>query len=316
VTDTDTDPFSQLLAEALRAGPGSEPWKEAVARIGVNPAASNEHQLLLEARELLASGKSFREIRAGAGFTRKLMDGLDQEKDGGKKKSIPTPVIITTIALIAIVIALAWLGYHLYPRGTPDKGSSGGDLATMYFPTELATATFAGPMPAAWRTMGALPLDPTDGLKPSTGSDTGGAAIILKNPVSPDDSFAFEAELHLTHPQDGVVTQVFISTTGDFSDDRATSSHELLWSLRGTNEQVVLDGKVVPVSESAVHGDSVRVRIVMNHDQAIVEADGHALWSGPHELSATPRYLGVRFIRSTGTGDAGISVRSLKVLEK
>jgi hypothetical protein len=313
VTDTETDPFSQLLAEALRAGPGSAAWQEAVAQIGANSSSSDEHHLLLEARELLASGKTFREIRAGVGFTRKLMEGLDREKEE-KKKGIPTPTIIAMIALAAILGAVAWIGLHLF--SSDSRNSSGSDLAAMYFPTELANATFAGSVPAGWRTIGKLPLDFANGLKPAAGSSTTGAAVTLASSISADEPFAFEVDLRLTNPKASAVAQIFISTSGDFSDDRATSSHELLWSLRGKSQQVVLDGRVLPESESAVDGNTVRVRIVMNRDQAIVESNGHRLWSGSHKLDPNPRWPGVRFIRSSGNGDAGITVQSVKVLKR
>lgn len=313
MTDTDTDPFAQLLAEALRAGPGSAPWREAVTQLGANPASADEYQSLLSAREHLDSGKSFRDIRAGAGFTRKLMEGLDQDQNRGNSKGVPTPTIIALIAGIGIVAALSWIGYHMIPN--PGAGHSPGDLAGLYFPSELAGAKFNGAIPSGWRVIGNLPLDATDGLRPTAGGKTSGGGIVLATPVSPDESFAYEVELRITHPSDNLVAQMFVSTSGDFSEDRATSSHELLWSLRGKSQQVVLDGSVLPITAAPINSGTARVRIVMNRDQAIVESNGHRLWSGPHELAATPRSPGVRFIRSGADSKAGIEIRSVKVMK-
>ena len=67
------DPFLTLLTDALRGGPGSPEWREAVAKLqaGGIPDAQ-QYQALVDARENLEGGKSYRSIRAGAGFTRKL----------------------------------------------------------------------------------------------------------------------------------------------------------------------------------------------------------------------------------------------------
>lgn len=315
MTDTDTDPFAQLLAEALRAGPASAPWREALTQIGANPGPADEYQLLLSAREHLENGKSFREIRAGAGFTHKLMGELDRDPNGRTSKGIPTPAIIALIASISVIAALAWIGSHLIPHHVIEPNSSTGELAGLYFPNELAAARFTGAIPAGWRTIGNLPLDAKDGLRAASGDKTAGGGVVLITPAPSDDAFAFEVELHVTHPSDNLVTQIFVSTAGDFSADRATSSHELLWSLRGKSQQVVLDGRVLPTTASTVTGGTVRVRLVMNRDQAIVESNGQRLWSGPHQLAAAPRSPGVRFIRSAPDPKAGIEIRGVRVMK-
>lgn len=313
MTETEKDQFADLLAEALRAGPGTLPWREALSKISANSSSADEYQLLLSTREHLEKGRSFREIRAGAGFTRKLMDGLEQDQKRGDSRGIPTPTIIAILAVAAIVGALAWIGYHMLPRG--DAGHSTTDLAATYFTTELASAKFTGVMPAGWRAIGTLPLDATDGLRPFADDQTAGGGIVLATPIAADEPFAFEVELKLAHPGDGLVAQIFVSTSGDFSEDRATSSHELLWSLRGKSQEVVLDGRVLPTSSSNLKDGTVRVRIVMNHDQAIVECNGQRLWSGSHGLAAAPRWPGVRFIRSTPDGKPGVEVRNIRVLK-
>src|SRR5271163_3651417 len=75
-----TDPFLQLLTDALRAGPGSPEWHQAVARVKAGETGQDdEYALLVQARENLASGKEYRQVRAGAGFTRTMMANIDAD---------------------------------------------------------------------------------------------------------------------------------------------------------------------------------------------------------------------------------------------
>ncbi len=242
------------------------------------------------------------------------MEGLDQDREPGKAQGIPTAAIIAVLASIGIIAALGWTGYHLMPR-EGGSHSSGGDVAALYFPTELADAKFSGAVPAGWRVIGSLPLDSTGGLRPIAGGQTAGGGIVLSTPISPDEPFAFEVELKASHLSDNLVAQIFVSTSGDFSEDRATSSHELLWSLRGKSQQVVLDGSVLPTTAAALNPGTIRVRIIMNREQAVVESNGKRLWAGPHGLAASPRAPGVRFIRSAPDPKAAVQIQSAKVLE-
>src|SRR5437773_747365 len=62
----ESDPLFTLLTDALRAGPGSPEWHQAVARLREDGAnGSDEYKLLQTAREHLESGRDFRAVRAG-----------------------------------------------------------------------------------------------------------------------------------------------------------------------------------------------------------------------------------------------------------
>ena len=58
------------------------------------------------------------------------------------------------------------------------------------------------------------------------------------------------------------------------------------------------------------------VRILMNHDSAIVECDGQRLWAGPHGLPAAPRYVGVRFLRTGPKGPRPGRGAGIRVMKK
>src|SRR3954471_10048772 len=83
-TNVEADPMFQLLTDALRAGPGSPEWHQAVGKLRAGGMEhGDEYQMLIDAREHLESGKEYRSVRAGAGFTRKLLDGIDREEPQG-----------------------------------------------------------------------------------------------------------------------------------------------------------------------------------------------------------------------------------------
>src|SRR5437762_5700641 len=117
--DFESDQFLTLLTEALRAGPGSPEWHDAVGRLtsatSVEPRLrdvknANEYQLLIRARQDLESGREYRAVRAGPGFTRRLMQTID---DGGGAQRQVTPVT-TWIAMFSGAILVIAAGFIIY----------------------------------------------------------------------------------------------------------------------------------------------------------------------------------------------------------
>src|SRR4051794_25434770 len=105
-TQFDSDQFLKLLTEALRAGPGSPQWHEAVNQLkSTTLAEADEYRMLVNAREHLESGRDYRSIRAGAGFTKKVMAAIDQESAAATQSSAPPSA--TMIALLAAGLILA-----------------------------------------------------------------------------------------------------------------------------------------------------------------------------------------------------------------
>jgi len=92
-TQFDSDQFLKLLTEALRAGPGSPEWHEAVNQLKTSSLAdADEYRMLINAREHLESGRDYRSIRAGPEFTRKVMRAIDEE--AAQRPSGPSAGII------------------------------------------------------------------------------------------------------------------------------------------------------------------------------------------------------------------------------
>src|SRR5687768_15225952 len=114
----ESDAFLKLLTDALRAGPGSPEWRPAGAQLRTKNGDADEYLMLCTAREHLESGKAYREVRAGPGFTRKVLDRVEQESGGGGggiTGSISTANAIAVIAAIAILLILGVVGYFLFP---------------------------------------------------------------------------------------------------------------------------------------------------------------------------------------------------------
>src|SRR5438046_2493736 len=106
----------QLLTDALRADPGTPEWRAALATV---PAlgAVDEHKLLYAARERLASGRRYREVRAGPGFTRKVFESIDDESSA-VSKPLPSANIIAAISALAILGILAVVAFFIIPKSS------------------------------------------------------------------------------------------------------------------------------------------------------------------------------------------------------
>src|SRR5262249_44869987 len=153
--DFESDQFLTLLTDALRAGPGSPAWHEAVNKLrqeGVQGA--DEYKMLLDTRQNLQSGKPYREIRAGAGFTKKVMSAIDEEASSPARSGIPTPTIIAILAAlvgIAVIVLIARL------TGKQPQVPSIADLQARTFTRDLLAAPFNG-QPNGWTKIGSMKL--------------------------------------------------------------------------------------------------------------------------------------------------------------
>lgn len=331
MTEIDADPFLLLLTDALRAGPGSPSWVDALARLregGVEGA--DEYKLILRAREDIESGRDFRAVRPGPGFTRKVLHGIEQE--GGRRPGIPTATLIAIVSA-SVIVAVLVTGIVLMSGGdsrTPEQAALERLEATS-FSTAAASADFAGGAPAAlrppgWHTIGRLSLDGARGLRagpppttaPATGSEaefTGGG-LVTADPLPAGRAGSVEAEVVLPPAATGTGSaQVFVSDSPDFSADRATSPREIVWIYRDGRVTVDANGRSQGEGVNlGADGQSVKVRITFDRDVAMVESGSRRLYAGPHGLAPDkPRYVGVRFIRAAGEAGESAAVRSVNV---
>jgi hypothetical protein len=302
--DFQSDQFLQLLTDALRAGPGSPEWHDAVEALRRDGRdEGDEYQLLLTARENLEKGKEYRSIRAGAGFARKLNAALDED-DTSTKKSPPTAGAIAIISAGLILTAAAVLLYMLFPAGTPTAAID--KLSNTYFVDVALDAGFDSSIPRAFNRIGSLPIEAQRGLHPSGDSSTtsvSGGGIVWTEAVPANQSVAIDANLRVNRPTDNLIAEIFIADEASFSDDKGTSSHELLWLYQAGQAKVVSAGGTVEAQSTPARDFKgvLNVRIALERDAAIVTQQGKPIWSGAHGLDRSkPRYIGLRFIQ-TGT---------------
>lgn len=345
----ESNPLFPLLTDALRAGPGSPEWHQAVSKLrAAGLADSDEYKMLVTVREHLASGRDYRSIRAGAGFTRKVMDGVEQERKNAdvKPTRLPLATIIAVLSILVLLGIVGYVGYQIFWKNpTQQTRTTAEELAGMYFPKTAATAAFDTGIPNGWREVGSarLPLKADrNGLRPGTPegaapstnpTETIGRAVVSTLPLSADQPFAAEVKLKLGRPTENLIVQVFVSSETDFSADKSTSSNELVWLVRGNvqevrldragsgaeaSSQLVFDGPRPASDGAAAKAEPLTIRLIINQDYAAVFNDKQRLWLGDHKLAGKPRTVGVRFLYVDPTKplpDAPV-VQSIRVLTK
>jgi hypothetical protein len=109
------DPLFQLLTDALRAGPESAEWREAVQRVAERGEAADEFTLLCKARERLAQGKEYKSVRPGPTFTRNVMTKIDEEASQAKR-GVPWASVIAIVSFFAIIVVVAAIAYMVTSR--------------------------------------------------------------------------------------------------------------------------------------------------------------------------------------------------------
>jgi hypothetical protein len=317
------DPFLQQLTDALRAGPGSPEWHEAVARLKAGQTGPvDEYKMLMQARENLAAGKTYREVRAGAGFTRKVFSDIDKDAAATASKKNPMSAgLISYLGAGLIVLAIAVMIFWIISSAggpTPPE-----DLSNEFFGKPLAaTATFSEPLPADWKLIGPLQLDPLHNLAPllkQSSADYQGGAVVSTKGISPTQSFSVEATFTFQHVSDEVVPQLFVTDDPNFSPDKATSSHELTWMVRGNLAQVALPSEeLVSINNKKINdGQTTSARIAIGAREAVVFCDGQIIWSGPNQLSSDkPRYAGVRLLCRKDEKKSVVVVKDLREMGK
>lgn len=318
-TDLEKDPFLVLLTDALRAGPGSPEWRDAVGKLKVSGEETDEYRILIEAREALESGKDYRSIRAGAGFTRKLLNNLEAERSEPSRRSLPLAGWIAVLAALVIAAVIGVAIYQLYPRGNQTSAPrvNVDELANTYLPTTVLSSSFESAIPSDWRQIGNLPVQADKGLSaartgvPENGYRGGG--VVITTPLAADQTFSATVSLQIRATGEALIPQIFVANSPEFSLDRAIAAQELVWELEGNEQKVVVGGRVEKQLKLPPKTQTLTVRLILNKDLAVVESDGTRIWAGPHALGDPARYVGIRFIRTSGESVANINFKSVQV---
>jgi hypothetical protein len=327
--DLQSDQFMTLLTDALRSGPGSPEWHQAVKalRAAPNDSHADEYQLLYAARERLEAGKEYRSVRAGPGFSRKVMQGVDEE--GQPATGLPAANIIALLAAGAILVVVIVIGISLLKGSGNPQQQKVDELGNLIFGNKFLSATFMGgtgaagttakfTAPAGWAHFGDLPLVATKQgeLRPTTEPTTPppstsasatyrAGGLVTAAPMPAAQPLEVDVTLKVNRTADDGIVQIFVSDE-PITDDNAAGGHALVWQLTGAEARIFLaNGQAAPQQgEKVPSGRELQVKLALNRDTALAEITSGATspakrqYAGPHALDPEkPRYAGVRFLR-------------------
>jgi hypothetical protein len=312
--DFESDQFLQLLTDALRAGPASPEWHQAVARLRADHSGDlDEYKLLVAARQHLESGKEYRSVRAGPEFTRKIMSVLEEEEPAVARRRTKVPTanliaVISALLMVAVVVVVVWF---LIP-GKNETPLAVDTLASTYFAEPVISADFASPLDPQWQAFGSLKLDQTNGLAPVPAIDTtepAGGGIYWTQSIDASQPISIEAALRVNQATSNLIAQIFVTDVPEFTDTRGTGQHELAWSFQGGQATLVLPNGNVAAQSSKIRElpSNLNVRILLDAQNTIVETGGRQIWKGANGLGSKPRYVGLRFLRVDRSNQASSS---------
>ncbi len=311
--------FLSLLTDALRSGPGSPAWHEAVARLrAANVDDADEYRLLLTAREHLESGREYRSIRPGPNFTRKVMDAINREP-AGRAPAAFTAGVIAIIAALAALTVIIIIAIALSRGTTP--GPTLSELEATYFAKPVVSSDFAMGIPAEWRTFGVDVVAGRMGLQGgatrNTGSQFAGGGLYLANAIAGGQAFAVESRVRVERSSRKVDLQLFVTQDPKFDRNaNATTSAEAVVDIVGGQVSVFKpDGKLAGVQARVADRD-LALLIKMNSRFIIVEYDRQTLYAGEHGLSPDkPCWPGIRFVTSGENSTEDVTIQMVRVLK-
>lgn len=300
----ESEQMMTLLTDALRSGPGSPEWHQAVSVLRTQNGDLDEYKLLYTAREHLESGKEYRSVRAGPGFTRKVFTEIEQDPQGRKRPGAGS--VIIGLAVLTILGVIATVAFFLFHGGDPQRQKID-ELVNTYFYHNLQAARFETAIPEGWQTIGQLPVVVRDKqLRPApqpTTQEARGGGIVSATPLPADGAFQITSVFHFARPADDTgAAQVFISDE-PITPEHPRGSHELVCQLQNGQVRVVLPGSESTRTENDRFAGTreVTVRILLNRDLAVIDSRENRLYAGPNGLAPDkPRYVGVRFLRRPG----------------
>jgi hypothetical protein len=308
-TPAEHDPFFELLAEALRAGPGSAQWGEAVAKLRDSGfEGGDEYRLILRAREDIELGRDFRKVTAGPEFTRKVLDAV--EREGTRKSGIPTATIVAILSGV-VILGVIVTAIVIMSRGGGTAKDPQQAAVERLEATSLPVSVAAGSTPGSLNGFEVLRIAPA--TTPSTQSSQltlGG--LISTAGLDPSTPASLKVEINL--PADGPqMVEVFVA---DGKPDAADggAAREVVWAYRDGRATVEIPGEAPKKVAQGVTYGPLEVEIRFDGESVIVGNGVHRLYAGPHNLRSTPRYAGVRFVQ-TGEVAKDLRVKSISVAQ-
>lgn len=287
--------------------------------------------MLVRAREDLESGREYRAVKAGPGFTRNVLSGIEEEAKAGPK-GLPSANLIALVASAVVLALVVVLAVILLKNPPPADRGDIERLQGIYFINPVAQLNFenSSEIGPEWEVVGEVPLkvNKEKVLAPAATQPTKDdkheyktGAVVLAESIAPTEARMVDVTLKVKgqgQKEDGVIPEVFVSE-GRLDDAKASGGRELVWLLKGGTGQVALaDGRVPGQGErlDPHKPHTLNIKMRFNRDTVIVESGEKRLYEGPHKLSENgPRYVGVRFRRKVGDTSDGVGLVSVSVLK-
>ena len=300
----ESDAMLKLLTEALRRGPGSPEWHSAVSSVrGLESPDADEYRLLITARERLESGRQYREVRAGPGFTRDLFGQLDASPAAARRISIGQVVRLLCLLTLVGVIGVAVM--YAAQAGPKDMQQ----LSARLFVTPVRSWTFER-MPAELHAVGPLPLEARNGGLRAGGRDTTeptAGLLYADEPLDMVDGTC--VELRMDYRPGPTAVQLLLLRDAQVTGPLAAGGGEVAIICDSTGVRVSSPSSATAPRPLPAGPHLLRIKAA--DGAAVAEVDGQTIWNGPPELG--PRaFVAVRLVRDGRAGDT--SVKSLRVL--
>ncbi len=301
-TEFETDQMLKLLTEALRRGPASPEWHDALERLRQSGAKeADDYRLLMTVRERLESGQTYRQVRAGPEFTRELFEKIEAVGESAKARG-RTAVIVALVCAAVLIGSIAVI-LKMMSNGQPPPMDSS-VLAQTLFVSPMQQWVFASEMPEEAVINGPLKLQVQDGLRVARQDATGEATVISPESIDLATPVCIEAQVQFQPNQDA---RLAIGVAAENSDP-ASGGISILLQDQGF---VATNGQSVTINRS-LQPATYTVRIKLDAENAIIDVDGQTVWFGAHAVHS-PVNAFIR-LHKDGKRVGETRVKSLRIL--
>ncbi len=313
------DELLKLLTEALRSGPGSPQWHDAVGRLRqmqLGSGEANEYKLLMAVREDLESGREYRSIRPGPGFTKKVMESIEQAAT--KRPGLSLANVIAVLSAVVVIGVLVWLGFWISRSGGPSIEN----LETMQCTRPLAGGDFSGSIGGDWKTFGVAPVISQKSLRAGYRKESEregmSGGLYLAHAIPADQPFAIEAKVRIAKRASPVNVE-FLITQSPLGEGKSPSAGDLVVTVSNGQVSVFTSGTLPAGSTYTLPEGKSELSLLVKLDGkfVIVKCDEKELYAGPNGLAADkPRWPGVRFVAKGPEKPLDdVTVQSMQILK-
>ena len=290
-TAFETDTMLTLLTDALRRGPGTPQWQNALDRLANDQLTmpngqADEFRVLMTVRQRLEAGQHYREVRAGPAFTRELFQRIDAQTIEAAGEKYRRPKIAAMVAIVSLLGL--FLSAALVIRAFTNARADEEALSTRLFTRAVASYDFTQSAPLGWTLVTPAPL--------------GKRVFTLTEVMDISTDVCVETDVRY-QPLDGGADVTLTNESSDSATAVSVSIDAQGVRVTGPGDTVLARRPLAPGAHT------LRWRVNATH--AAAELDGQILWAGPHSLGTRARPV-LRF--NNPDPAAVLPIRSVRIL--